>query len=428
MIIDIFLNMLYRLNSCICVFFLLLSQLQADDFNIGAQSATALNEIVLYPDSSFFKHSNIRYGEGALFDIVEISDLEHEDADQNQKFKWFKVKSRSDSQEGWVYGDGLAVHSDQHDLSQKLQPFHQKKISLNNGFENALLWVASINGRDNLHQKDYLNPIYNEYYLVITNSMGRSVHLKCSGASAMGESNLKQLKMKDLTGDGIPEFIIQKSIVSTGSDLEDRTLEVYSLQAGTLVKVFEERMTLTFDNNLASPSLYKQVQVEEDLIRIAYVDYVKSNRSNLGAAKDDLSSSQTRCLEYVTYSLVWDKQQKKFRSIYNKSISALNGKPIKISSPLLTKPDLRSASTQKLRPTDNLWLIKHYESYEVVDGKKKVQNYFKVQTDSGQTGYLLANDVQIEAVEQASLLNRYYQNPPLFKNNWSSARTFLSFN
>ena len=64
--------------------------------------------MILYPDSTFFAHSNIFYEEGTLFEVLKETRFEHEDEAQNQKFKWYQVKA-PDDKIGWVYGDGLAV-------------------------------------------------------------------------------------------------------------------------------------------------------------------------------------------------------------------------------------------------------------------------------------------------------------------------------
>jgi len=107
---------------------------KASDLVFKSRVATALNSVTLYPDSSYFEHSDIRFSEGDLFEVLGETTLLHLDDAQNQKFKWYKVRSLS-GQEGWIFGDGIGVMMTNENIDSKLQSFHKKKISLNNGFE-----------------------------------------------------------------------------------------------------------------------------------------------------------------------------------------------------------------------------------------------------------------------------------------------------
>jgi len=102
------------------------------------KAATALNTVTLYPDTSFTKHSNIECKAGELFEIISTSYYEHEDAAQNQKFKWYQVKTQTGAT-GWVYGDGLAVMLPDAHVEAALRNYHKKRFGFSNGFEKAVL-------------------------------------------------------------------------------------------------------------------------------------------------------------------------------------------------------------------------------------------------------------------------------------------------
>ena len=106
----------------------------ASDLIFNTRVATVLNTVTLYPDSNYFEQSNTYFSEGELLEILEESVLEHEDDAQNQKFKWYKVRSISGT-EGWIYGDGLAVMLPDTHVEPALRNYHKKRYGFNNGFE-----------------------------------------------------------------------------------------------------------------------------------------------------------------------------------------------------------------------------------------------------------------------------------------------------
>ncbi len=393
---------------------------------VSTHSATALNQINIYPDSTFFSNDFVKYKEGSLFEIVSTSVLEHEDADQNQKFKWYQVRSIIDGQIGWAYGDGLATYSSEYEVPSRLKAFHNKTIRLNEGFEDAVMWIASIQGRDNFHKQDYMNPIYNEYYLVLTNNKGKSVHLKCSGVSAMGETSIHKLLLADVTEDKIPEFIIQRSTLANGSDIEERALEIYSMKAGTLVNIFEERMTLTFRENTKSPALFKYAQIDKNSIRISFLDYKKCTQYKLDYETDLQKYIEERCLEYVTYTYNWDKYENKYRLLYDETRIAPEAGIRDNTAVLKVKPTKDARSISTITSSDLLTVVKHSESYSVVEGKKHIHQYLLVQTPSGQMGYVPAEDIGFIDIEHADIINTFYPQAILIKNDWKRNEDFIT--
>ncbi len=395
----------------------------ATDVIFQSKSATALNKVSLYTDSSFSHQTNTFFREGELFEVLSESKLEHEDDAQNQKFKWYKVRTQN-NQEGWIFGDGIALIVPDHEITPHLRSFHKQRFEFDNGFEKSVMWIASIEGHDNFHEEDYLNPTYKEFYIVITNERGRSVHVNFGGISAMGKSELRDFQLTDVTGDSVPDFIVENSSYPVSSNVENRSIEIYSIQAGTIGKIFEERMTLSYDDDLPSPALYKYVEIDKQTIRVAYVDYVNCKSFSLPFKYDLRSKTQERCLEYVTYTYTWDKRKKVYSPLYEESRACVKASPTR-SVYLKEKPSLSAQQLQMLNTTDVLKVIKHFEKFVLQNGKKKQELYFYVQNEKGDYGYVDAHSVRITNVEHGALLYNYYQNPPLSKTDWNVKGDFL---
>lgn len=386
---------------------------------------TALNKVILYPDSSFFTHSNTFYEEGTLFEILEETRFEHEDEAQNQKFKWYQVKA-PDNKTGWIYGDGLAIIMPTEDILPALKDFHLRKFNFSDDLAATTVWVAGIEGKDNFHEDDYLNPLYKEYYLVFTSQLGKSYHIQFAGESAMGQSTLRSFKLKDLTADNIPELLFLKSNFDNESRLEDRTLEIYSFQAGSITKVFEEQMGLIYAHKEPSPALFKFIEIDQKTIRVAYVDYVACANYSIMLNPNTVEEKREKCFEYVTYSFVWEEGTQTYQPLYEESRTAVEGKLIPEKGFLRSAPTYLSEVVEKLAPETTLKVIQHYEKVITQRGEKKVVPYLYVQAPTGNYGYIHAKDIQLQVGEHAPILNRFYKNPPLNKQDWMLDTNFLS--
>lgn len=397
---------------------------QANDLILQSKSATALNNVILYADTSFTNHSSIAYQSGELFEVLGQSYLEHEDDAQNQKFRWYKVRAK-DQREGWIFGDGLAVIVPDQQVDPQLQKFHKKQVSFSSGFESSTMWVASIQGRDNFHDQDFLNPPYKEFYLVVTNHAGRSVHINYAGLSARGKNELRQFHLQDLTGDGSAEFILQRATIPVASDLEYRSLDIFAIQAGTIAKIFSEEMNLNYGDDSPSPALRKFIEIEDQSIRVAYIDYVANKKYSLPYDNDPISTTQERSLEYVTYTYQWNERQKQYRLIYDETRTAPIAGTKSHGVIIQNKPKLSGKYIAPIAKTDRLKVIKHFEKTVLAQGKKKTIAYLYVLLPSGQAGYLPAHEVGFIETEHAALLNKYYRNPPLIKSDWKTNDSFL---
>ena len=402
------------------------STAQATDIIFKAKAATTLNPVTLYADSSFTAQTKTFFKGGFLFEVLGETRNAHEDAAQNQKFKWFKVRSE-DGQSGWIFGDGLAVIAPDDEISENLKAFHKKKLSFNNGFEHAVVWIAKIEGRDNFHDQDYLNPAYEEKYIVITNEHGRSVHLNVGGLNARGKFDLKQAQLYDVTGDGISEILIQTKSFPVGSAVENRNFEIHGFQGGSLVKLFEERMSLTYADDVPSPALFKHIEVSGKTIRVGFVDYVSCSNYSLGIKYDPINNNMERCLEYVTYTVQWDHRTKQYQPIYEESRTPIKAGVRFGGVQLKDRPSMGidAKNLLTIQRNDKLTVIKHHEQFNRIGGVKKAEAFFYVKHPNGKYGYVKADKLGFIDSEHSELLLDYYTETPLSKSSWKSDALFL---
>lgn len=390
----------------------------------GIRPATALSNVRLYLDSTFTRPTETSFEEGTLFDVIGESKKEHYDAVQDQQFKWYKVRSLG-GQVGWIFGDALAVVVPDIRLDSLLRPFHKKEMHFINGFENAVVWVALLDGHENPEAKGLFNSIYREYYLVITNERGRSVQLQYGSIGGQGRTELRRFIIQELNGDQSPDVLMEQSTYAINSPIENRELEIYSFQGGALSKVFAERLTLTYEDDVPSPAFSKYLEAGNGSIRVAYVDYVPCKQYSLPNRTDTRNNSE-RCLEYVTYTYTWDKRLKLYKPLYKETRIA---PPATVKEPVYLQSDPTGSTARRgslLRPEEPLQVIKHWETYVQEKGVKQLRCKLYVKTASGEYGYLPAGTVRFLNIEHAALLGQYYEHPPLIKSDWKSNLSFIS--
>lgn len=399
--------------------------LNASELIFKKRVATSLNKVSLYADSSYSKVTNTYFEEGELFEIIGETFYEHEDDAQNQKFKWFQIKS-STGKEGWIFGDGIAVIVPDDILNKKYYPLHKKRANFSSGFEKAVTWVGELKGRDNFHEQDYLNPIYEETYFIITNERGKSVFINIAGQSELGKNDLAYMRLKDLTNDGVPEIIMESNSFAAGENAALKSLVIQSIKAGTMVELLNEVMTLEYTDRIPSPAFSKYVEIINGTIRVEYVDYISCDRYQ--AAKNVKSTSKTleRCMEYVTYTYVWNERTNRFELIYPETRDYLVGGSKMSNVSIYKKPSMSSAIVAGITPFTKLKVIKHHETITNISGSKKVVPYFLVRLPDGKEGYVKSKDIGLVNFEHANLLNVFYDNPPLSKTDWKITNSFLN--
>ena len=175
---------------------------------------------------------------------------------------------------------------------------------------------------------------------------------------------------------------------------------------------------------MPSPALSKFVEIEGSTIRVAYLDFVDCSKYSMGLPTDIRSRTEERCLEYVTYSFVWDKTLRQFRELYKPSRRTAQAT---VSQPIAMKtmPAVSAVSHQQILPDDRVQVIKHYEKMKQENGKKSIETWFYVKHPSGVLGYVPANKIVFKNTEHAVLLKSFYEKTPLMKQDWHTTNHFV---
>ncbi|MFK7936793.1 MAG: hypothetical protein AB8G22_24985 [Saprospiraceae bacterium] len=369
---------------------------QSDLFQ--SQIATSLNTITLYPDSTFIRHSNISYPAGELFKVLNTSKLEHEDDAQNQKFRWYEVRT-PDGNKGWIFGDGIAILMADKTVPTTLQPFHKKQQSFNYGFENSTMWIAAVEGRDNFHEQDYLNPIYNELYLIITNQNKKSVHIGVAGVSARGEYQLDQLVFRDATGDGVADIIVEKNHTTERADEVIKSLEIYTFRAGNIGKALDESLNVKMPDGLRVPPLFKFVEVDDQTVRLEYLQFnkVENKLPNVEQAAN---------LYYKILTYNWNERQKKYESLYGETSIMPRGQ-VKVGNSFLLSSPQPNAVAGKYVPAKT-----DFRVLQQIDNQND-ESYYLIQLADGKKGYLPAEEVVIQDAWSGDKLQAFQKKKPL---------------
>ncbi len=380
----------------------------------------------MFGDSSYSNQTNVFFQQGELFEIIGETFYEHEDDAQNQKYKWFQIKS-SDGKTGWIFGDAIAVIISDNAIKKEYQSFHKTKTNFSSGFENSVTWIGQIKGHDNFHEKDYLNPIYEETYLVITNERGKSVFVNIEGQSEMGKTSILNMQLLDLTNDNSPEIIMETTSFASGDNMDAKSFIIQSVQAGTMVEILNEVMTLEYSEQIPSPAFSKYIEVIDETIRVEYVDYVSCDKYDVVENVTTTSKTMERCMEYVTYTYIWNDRKNNFELMYPKTRDYIVGGSKMPNVSVYKEPSFSSPRLLGITPFTKLKIIKHFETIDKYGSTKKVVPYFLVRLTNGKEGFVKAADIGIVQIEHADLLNRFYNNPPLSKTDWKTDASFVVF-
>lgn len=369
----------------------------------------------LHSDTALHTQTQVVLKDGELVEILSTSKELHFDKDENQKFRWYKVKTENGN-EGWLFGDALALTTPIENLDKCVVPFYQLNYSFGAGFEDAMIWFANIEGIE-LRGNQYLNdPFYIEQYLVVTNAFGKSVSLYLSGKGVEGIQQLKSFFIKDINGDEYPDFIVEKSAFNEGSLSENRNVEIYQIKTRGFQKTFDEVISLKLDKEQPSPAINKVIELDNQLIRVSYIDFIvckdKENIKNL---------VQQFCPTYVTYTHIWDFNTGQFKILYGESRVPVN---------VFSKGNYRLLSS--INSKDAIANIAPDEVLIVKDifqlNEEKPEVWLQVETSTNIKGYLPAFKVYLGDIEHSEILHEYFNNPPSDFYNWKWNEPFLFFN
>ena len=387
----------------------------ASDVIFQKEVGTAISRVTLFSDSTFTVHSNISYPEGSLFEILSVSALEHEDDAQNQKFKWYEVKT-VDGNRGWVFGDGIAVIMPIQRVPQLMKNYHKKRVDYGPGFEKSVIWMAGIEGRDNFHKEDVLNPPYHEHYIVVTNDLGRSIHMPLSMMSTQGETSLARFEVYPVPGEPSPLFLLESLSLSNGSSLALRHLGIFAIKAGSLEKVFAQQMTLTAGAKSISPAVKAHVLIEEDLIRVEYVDYEKTSKQN-GSKR--LKKTDSYYMDYVTSTYRWNQRSKSYRPVYPENHSLLKGF-VDAGTAYFADLTIEHPSTSK----DIIEFKVVKQVLHTYLGQKEL--FLQVRRNNGESVYVRAKDVSFFYCWHAPILEAFYDQKYKEGRDWRYKADYLT--
>ena len=358
-------------------------------------TAVAVNKFILFPDSTFYKQSNITIAEGETFEVINETKLLHEDDAQLQEFKWYQVKLKS-GKTGWAFGNNIAIFDTQMNNEEKISTETEAKLSYN--FHNAKLWKASIRGRDS---KSATKKGYVEKYLVFTNGFKQSRFIQIGREQVEGKSWAENVQMADLNSDGFEEVIIELKSQGTMSESINQYLEIFTMKHDAMQSIYSEKINLGRRSKNISPVNQKFFDVEEGSIRVAYIDYFDCSDSFGGS-----------CMEYVTYSYAWDKSKQAFETLYEPSRTSPVVKPKSNNLYLYPGPGLyQKVGTVGTRETLKVLgqEVKHYKVGSLVE--KKI--FFYVETAWGKKGFIESHNVEFIENDYSDALNSYYQHPSM---------------
>lgn len=383
----------YLLTILFCI--LAFAKMEAHDWVMEGKAVAALGNLGLYKDSTFSSNTVSFYKEGALFKFLGETKKLHEDDSQKQLYKWYKVKSL-DGKTGWLFGDMVVVMLPDDKVSDAVENFNKKKFDFKDNFGESAIWVGAVTGRDivSLNGK---SPVYREEFLMVTNESGKSKAIVLNSNNLFGSTHLRKMEIEDVTGDDIPEILLQRISYSKKDYYSNLNAEIYAFDKTNLVKVFEEAMNLSSQGS-DSPLKYKYLDAKPGKIRFEYMMAVDC-------------SGGTKCLKHFTDTYFWNADKFMFEALrapYRTPVKAVaKNKDIA----LLRKPGDEDSFVTYLN-RDNMMRVLREESKTImVDGKAKQQIWFYVKGASGKLGYVSAKEIEFINISHAALLNGYYHSP-----------------
>lgn len=367
---------------------------KANELILQGKAALVLNNTRLYQDSSYLRPTAFNLRENDLVELIQMTTNEFPDNAQNQQFKWNLVRTLQ-GQSGWVFGDELATYNAIPKVDLKLRPFVHQRKRLYPGFETALIWFASMEGKDIKKGKAFFNPLYKENYIIATNEIGQSLALNYAIVSESGKNEIIQLWMTDLTRDGCSEIILVKSSEVGVERSTTKLTEIFSIQGGNFLKIWEESLEVG-----TSPDLKKHIFIRGQTIQVSYLDFLPAGLCSLPDRNLTQPNVGDQCLELNTFTLQWDRQNRRFEALYPLSKSKPKG-TITVNCSLLSSPDVTAPALGNVQSGEICSVVQYLEREEA-DQKY----WLLVKTSTGRKGYLLLNQIKFEATVVRNYFSR----------------------
>lgn len=411
------LRVLHRISTIVI---LLLICLSASSQTIGAHSAVSLNKFTLHKEATFTAHSNIVINENTLLEIISISDELAYDNYENQKFHWYKVRTL-DGKEGYVFGDNIAI-IEKLDEGSKFYNLHNSKKSFAPNYQNAHIWIASLKGMD---AEDHGSAAYEETYLVITNNFGHCSFIRLANVRSEGEIKTDFIEFKDITSDGFEDVVLQTSAKTIERNFPTKYLEIFSFQSKELESVLEERLTVETYPSKTAPTLIKHFEIEEDLLRVSYIDFVDCENYCCQEGLKNSESNVAACLEHVTYSYAWNRLKNKFELFYEKTSIAPTAIPNKKIVYLFPAPGLNQ-TVGRVFNTERVKVYQQIEKFYKYGQTETIEIFFLIETERGVKAWIKSKDLDFVDASHADLLNEYYSAPPFYSTDWKPTVQFVN--
>jgi len=382
-----------------------ISTIEAQDSWSG-RLAVPVNTILLFSDSSFSAPTQVRVQPDEWLRVLGQTRTLQGDGDQQQLFHWYQVEKK-DGKTGWVFGEEVVVMDDAIRLPVTLRPYHEKKYDFGGRFGPALVWVGSIRGFDG--QIDRQGNPYEENYLLFTAQNGQTIRHLIGRQIDQNRAYLRHLEILDITDDSYPEILLIAARTEGQQLIEDREMEILSIQGKRLQALFSEDLNLYASGRQPAHMPYKHIEVDNKAIRFDYLAFVPCSQYHLAYDFDNQNSQREQCLELVTYTYRWQDALQRFEILYQPSYQAPLARSKSSTTPVKASPRL-GAKAVGVTPLDEpLKVIKKYEKNVLIQGKRKQVKLLFIELPDGRKGYVPAEKLEFIDFPQAKYLNDFFQ-------------------
>ena len=390
----------------------------------GQQQALVLSPVELLADSSFAADTKGTLAKGQLVEILQHSQVLHEDKTQTQQFYWYQVKDQ-DQNRGWVQGAELALLHLNPAKYIGIEQLTGGAYNMGIGFDSSVFYWGEVIGKDDVSSHFSSDNVYRENYLVFVNPQNKVIYLPAGTQSERGDNICQGVYFADMTGDGYQEIVLYRSLTGKEMDEEVRLVEVYQLVENQFQLIFEQRLNISFASMIPSPARYKFIDIQPDGIRIEYPQYASCGATHFGEIIKNQEVTYQKCMSWVTETFTWDKVSHRFNHFYQPSSLPLRAKTNQNGSFLREQPDIRSESILTLQSGMRLKVLAHLEKIVTIKNKKVARIFFLVKTNDGTIGYLPSSQITFVKSQHAALLNAFYTKPLLLKHHWQGKMDFI---
>lgn len=383
----------------LCFFFS--NQVEAHKWVTEGRAIVALDNLGLFSDSTFAGNTVSFHKEGEIFRFLDMTKQLHEDDAQKQLFPWYKVETLS-GKTGWLYGDVVMVMLPRMKVSETLSDFFRKRFDFEAGFSDAILWVGAVTGREIISSDKRYHPIYREEYLILTDSSGVSRSVSINSNKLYGSTHLKKVEIADVTGDDVPEIILQKISYAKRNYTNTLLTQIFAFaENGEPINIFEESLNVP-DTESGSPMKFKFLDIRPKTIRIEHVGGIECK------GEFRVKGQPETCLRHFTESYFWNEKKFLFESLREPFRAPVKGISKKDKIALRRKPSGRASSVTQLYRNNLVYIVREVSTTIQVNGKPRQEFWLYVREAGGKYGYLRAKDVEFINITNAPVFNEIY--------------------